>query len=466
MKKRFTASLEQLQFPITKEGFCDYYAVWIMCGPPIGILPDKSKYTNLVGQFIDVLTQFWKNGGALVFWAEGYPLYYQLNLFLDKNGFGFNVEGNHKGYKDLKPDDSNELSNQQTFNRHPQGDETNERSSIAHNLGIIFEGVTISYAKYDLEKIKPFIPFSRDSEGGISSMFLPGDRKKGTGDIVIDCGYTKCFANLTEYIQNIAGWTMNMETHISSGFNPKEWRPKAVTHSINLSEEWKYPLVQGTNEVDIIFCSDATGSMGSWLDAAKTRSKSIADASCSKYPDKSFRFGAIFYRDPIDSAGDSNDYFQPTSNISSLVSFMNPQRPDGGGDGPEDWVGAYRILLNTINWRPGASRALIHIADAPAHGSDWGGSGSHEDQNSLLHPLIHQCAKQNIFISAINVNSSATPSFNKILEIYRSEGKEKLFKMSSINSCGSDEAGNFLQNVTADLLSNISAFDSSLPFST
>ncbi|KAK8886556.1 hypothetical protein M9Y10_042020 [Tritrichomonas musculus] len=128
-----------------------------------------------------------------------------------------------------------------------------------------------------------------------------GDRKKGTGDIVIDCGYTKCFANLTEngtyrHIQNIARWTMNMETHISSGFNPKEWRPKAVTHSINLSEEWKYPLVQGTNEVDIIFCSDATGSMGSWLDAAKTRSKSIADASCSNYPDKSFRFGSIFYK--------------------------------------------------------------------------------------------------------------------------------------------------------------------------
>lgn len=198
----------------------------------------------------------WMNGGALVFWAEGYPLYYQLNLFLDKNGFKFNVEGNHKGYKDLKSDDSNELSNIQTFNRHPQGDDTNERSSIAHNLGIIFEGVLISYAKYDLEKIKPFIPFSRNSEGGINSMFLPGDRKRGTGDIVIDCGYTKCFANLAENgtfrnIQNIAGWTMNMETHISSGFSPKDWRPKAVIHSINLNEKWEYPLTQGTNEVDI-----------------------------------------------------------------------------------------------------------------------------------------------------------------------------------------------------------------------
>ena len=171
-------------------------------------------------------TQFWKNGGALVFWAEGEPLFYQVNLFLEQNGFDFKIKGNHQGRQILLPDESNDLQNRQTFNRHPQGDETNVRSTLAHNLGKIFEGVTISYANYDLNKIKPFIPFSRDSEGGISSMFLPSDKNKGTGDIVIDCGYTKCFANLTEdgtyrYIQNIAGWTINMESHIAAGYSPK-----------------------------------------------------------------------------------------------------------------------------------------------------------------------------------------------------------------------------------------------------
>lgn len=39
----------------------------------------------------------------------------------------------------------------------------------------------------------------------------------------------------------------------------------------------------------------------------------------------------------------------------------------GGGDGPEDWTGAYRVLLNDISFRDNAIRAVIPIADAPAH---------------------------------------------------------------------------------------------------
>lgn len=167
-----------------------------MCGPGIGILPDKSKHVNLIGQFIEVLTQFWKNGGALVFLVESDPLYYQVNEFLKKNGFKFQLEGNHKGYQTLYPSETDDLKKMQTFNRNPQGDEINDRKTLAHNLGKsfvfffiilqIFEGVTISYVQYYLNKIKPFIPFARDSEGGVSSLFLPADNKAGTGDIVID----------------------------------------------------------------------------------------------------------------------------------------------------------------------------------------------------------------------------------------------------------------------------------------
>lgn len=121
----------------------------------------------------------------------------------------------------------------QTSNRNPQGDEINDRKALAHNLGKIFEGVTISYVQYDLNKIKPFIPFARDSEGGVSSLFIPAEYKAGTGDIVIDWGYTKCFSNHEEegtvrYIQNVAGYTMNMESHMVKWFKPKEWRPKAL----------------------------------------------------------------------------------------------------------------------------------------------------------------------------------------------------------------------------------------------
>ena len=71
----------------TTPGFCDYYAVWVFCGPPISILPEKDKDPNLVCQFNEVLIQFWKNGGSIVFFAANEPLTYQVNLFLEEVQF-------------------------------------------------------------------------------------------------------------------------------------------------------------------------------------------------------------------------------------------------------------------------------------------------------------------------------------------------------------------------------------------
>ena len=79
--------------------------------------------------------------------------------------------------------------------------------------------------------IKPFIPFARDSEGGITSLMKLAD--DGCGDIIIDGGFTKLFINMKEkgtfrYVQNIAGFTARPEVHIYNGINPKDYRPKRV----------------------------------------------------------------------------------------------------------------------------------------------------------------------------------------------------------------------------------------------
>ena len=93
-----------------------------------------------------------------------------------------------------------------------------QRQSLSHNLGLIYEGFTISYAVdqenrkpisiKEKKKLKPFKPFSINSEGGISTLIYEADNK-GRGDIIIDCGYTKCFLNLYSkgtfrFIQNLA----------------------------------------------------------------------------------------------------------------------------------------------------------------------------------------------------------------------------------------------------------------------
>lgn len=68
-----------------------------------------------------------------------------------------------------------------------------QRTIISHNLYKIYEGSTLSYADYDPEKLKSFIPFAIDSEGGVTSLFYPSNMKTKTGDIVIDCRFTKLF---------------------------------------------------------------------------------------------------------------------------------------------------------------------------------------------------------------------------------------------------------------------------------
>ena len=47
-----------------------------------------------------------------------------------------------------------------------------------------------------LDDSKPFIPFARDSEGGITSFKLASD--KGEGDLIFDGAWTRIFINMKE----------------------------------------------------------------------------------------------------------------------------------------------------------------------------------------------------------------------------------------------------------------------------
>ena len=255
----------------TSQGLCDYYATWVFCGPPYPMLPKEKKEENgqtiiiepnvdLVGQFNEVLIQFWKNGGSIVFWAEGEPLNYQVNLFLEEATFEkgektrLRIHGSHKGEGYLEPDPSGTLQKNSTFNRHPNIFKQCQRPMLSNNIGRIFEGISIGYA--DAGKTYPFKPFSKDSEGGISALFYPANIKEGTGDIIIDCGYTKCFTNMetdgtSRYIQNIAGWTARPEVHlIIDGKQPHEWRPKAVKFEIDHTVFWTRFLTQPIDDLN------------------------------------------------------------------------------------------------------------------------------------------------------------------------------------------------------------------------
>ena len=122
-----------------------------------------------------------------------------------------------------------------------------------------------------------------------------------------------------------------------------------------------------SDEFDILFLIDATGSMSSYIIAAKEETKNISDQLRKEYPEMMFKYGYIFYRDPIDSKTDTHEFIDLTDDVNSLPEKVGKINATGGGDVPEDWAGAYKIANEKISWRKG-TKIIIHLTDAGAHG--------------------------------------------------------------------------------------------------
>jgi hypothetical protein len=173
--------------------------------------------------------------------------------------------------------------------------------------------------------------------------------------------------------------------------------------------------------MDVIFEIDATGSMTSTIKATHDKAADIAINLRVKNPDVDFMFGSVCYRDPIDSGDDVHELHQLDSDINRLVAFFSAIKPTGGGDSPEDWVGAYRLALDNIEWRDGA-KAIVHIADAPAHGQQYCGYANHEEESGKLEPLIREVAKRKILVTCLDINEAASCSFSECQRLYEEAG--------------------------------------------
>ena len=254
-------------------GYCNYYACLILSGEPYAELPRKNSISNyyknnekanLLGEFIKVIIQFWKNGGGLGLFSDNAPFTFQTNLILEKlfnEGFiQFRVGGFHEGKKILKGIESGILKEKGTFNRKVNIiNNKYERPLITHCLYQMYEGNTVSYIIEnpkndkilyfgknedlkmitDPKKLVPFIPLSKDSDGGFNSLFYCSNGEEG--DIIIDCSYTKFFLEMDKtgtprYLMNICSWLAAIEKHEIEKDCPEgafNFRPKYIDIKID-----------------------------------------------------------------------------------------------------------------------------------------------------------------------------------------------------------------------------------------
>ena len=144
-----------------------------------------------------------------------------------------------------------------------------------------------------------------------------------------------------------------------------------------------------TEYLELTFLLDVTGSMGAYIEMAKNKIKSMIASlemvlALKLMKDRGkidfnivTKVSLVCYRD----FGDAHhfQYLVPTSNIDEVHSALASINVSGGGDTPEDILGAFILMFDKLI--PSidlihTTKIIILVADAPGHGKFMNGGSS------------------------------------------------------------------------------------------
>ena len=162
---------------------------------------------------------------------------------------------------------------------------------------------------------------------------------------------------------------------------PADAKPQSAEHveneiKANLFSEKNLEKAMANAVVDAVFLCDCTGSMGSFIGHAKATIKKMVEQIRAKYIESSIFVGFIGYRDHCDK--DILETINLTGDMEEVYKFIDKLNASGGGDEAEAVADALKEAVNTITWREGSLKLVLHILDAPPHGKEFGaGSDDH-----------------------------------------------------------------------------------------
>ena len=208
---------------------------------------------------------------------------------------------------------------------------------------------------------------------------------------------------------------------------------KILKDDFKLLEEYESKIFKDTN-LDIMFIMDLTGSMGIWLTEAKKSVKNIIEEITDNNPGAKIRMSFIGYRDFLDvnekRQYDSQEF---TENIDEFNNFLSKLDCSGGGDEPEDIVGALRQALN-MNWISNAKYAVL-VCDAPCHGKQYHNISydkfSEGDPEGKLEDAVKIFYDKGITFYCIEINNTTKKMFNIMKDIYNDESKFHVEKLGN-----------------------------------
>lgn len=257
------------------------------------------------------------------------------------------------------------------------------------------------------------------------------------------------------------------KTHISDesalrmvyGSTPRDEKTTTTKDSITLAKE-KEKKIEKRNEeikltfkairasecVDLLFIVDCTGSMDPYIEQIKSDIVKLQEALKLKHSFLDIEFGFIRYTD-FDVASNRCSTFQFSRSTVEFVRFVSEIRAGGGADGPEDVFGGMD-LIKSMKWRPNSTRVVIHIADAPCHGTEYhsmADSYPGGDPNGIkLDDLLTDIISLNINYYFGHINLKAT---GQMIDFFDKKTKEISRNKKSINSFDSKETSKMNERI-------------------
>lgn len=207
---------------------------------------------------------------------------------------------------------------------------------------------------------------------------------------------------------------------------------KKDIHTANAESTWRSTtgLFKAACSTDLLFLMDTTGSMASYINAAKEQVKGIVSSIGEAFLNEAvIRIAVVGCKDHGDIP--SIEFLDFTTDADAVRTFIDGLKATGGNDTPEDVLGGIRQALNAT-WK-NQTRCMIHIADAPPHGINlqnsavsgdrWPKPGT-EPHGLTYYPLLQQMVGLKLNYALLRINNTTDNMAFSFLKVYASAGAE------------------------------------------
>lgn len=171
-----------------------------------------------------------------------------------------------------------------------------------------------------------------------------------------------------------------------------------------------------SKNAEIVFCLDATGSMGGLIGTAKEKIWDIVSELAQSNDIDSLKMGMVFYRDRDDNF--ITKHIALTADLDEAYSDLLEITADGGGDSPESVNQALNESITNMLWstNPETYKTIFVIGDCPPH-MDY-------KDDILYSESCKKAAEKGIIINTIKLGNTCTEAiyhFKKMAECTNGE---------------------------------------------